>query len=108
MVLNSVPFMLKQLVIIFCACETPLVVKKAGFAEKSLERSTGDLRESLDRFISSLGRGVGPNGLQVRCVKVPGVVRVRDGAPKKVCRLDLIAVGVCATRDSTLVRGLAR
>ena len=77
-------------------------------AENVLERSTGDLLEPRDLWTSSLGRGVGRSGLLVRREVVLGVARVGGVAPREVRRLDLIAVGVCATRDSTLVRGLAR
>ena len=79
--------------------------KVAVCAENVLERSTGDLRETLNLWISSLGRGVGPC---VRRGMVLGVARVGGVAPREMYQLDLIAVGVCATRDSTLARGLVR
>ena len=79
MVKNSVLLMLRQLVSTSSACETQLVEKVAVCAENVLERSTGDLRETLNLWISSLGRGVGPC---VRRGMVLGVARVGGVAPR--------------------------
>ena len=81
------------------------MVKVAVYAENDMEFSTGDLRESLDPWISSLGRGTGASR---RRVMVVGVARVWDADPPRVCRGDLVAVGECATLDSTLVHGAGR
>ena len=84
------------------------MVTVVDFAAKSLVLLSGNLREPRVLWTPSLGRRVGPSGQVVRLEVVPGVARVLDGAPRKVCPLDRIAVEVCVAKDSTLALGLAR